>query len=57
MRLLLVGAGGVGAGGMGAAAGPAARRDRRDGFVVADHDLEPARAAVAGHEAKGLAAA
>jgi len=52
MRVLLVGAGGV-----GAAAGIAARRDFYDEFVVADYDLERARPAVAGHEAKGFVAA
>jgi len=46
MRVLLVGAGGVGA----AAAGIAARRDFYETFVVADHDLARAGAAVAGHD-------
>ena len=53
MRVLLVGAGGVGA----AAVGIAARRDFYDAFVVADYDFERARAAVAGHEPRGFAAA
>jgi len=53
MRVLLVGAGGVGA----AAVGIAARRDFYDEFVVADYDIERARTAVAGHEAKGFVAA
>ncbi|WP_344934515.1 saccharopine dehydrogenase family protein [Actinoplanes nipponensis] len=46
MRVLLVGAGGVGS----AAAGIAARRDFHEVFVVADHDLARAQAAVAGRE-------
>ncbi|MET8152797.1 saccharopine dehydrogenase family protein [Actinoplanes sp. NPDC049668] len=53
MRVLLVGAGGVGA----AAVGIAARRDFYEHFVVADYDLSRARAAVAGHRARGFVAA
>ncbi|MFG1604661.1 saccharopine dehydrogenase family protein [Actinoplanes sp. NPDC049265] len=52
MRILLIGAGGVGA----AAAGIAARRDFFNTFVVSDHDLSKASAAISSLDARFVAA-